>query len=753
MFLKLISLNKVLFFKSVVFLFALCAGVADRAYSISGELRTSLCTQIYLNGGVMSYEVMSQLENALGEEYQLWRSRERLTIGRSVYDALARELRKIPEGSPIAWIEVYQQVQRDLFLPAVSPSTSAASHGSSTGCGASPTDPALSETERGAEAQSSALSACGGGETRAEAPALAWQVKSREPRIPDSQPYIERVAARQMELVRKGLASPKSVPDVGAIPAWVRFFEDLMWEAKAAQECAQTSRPGGQGGLRSYGSAFDLSGGGGVYSGFSGGYYGGSGGYSMGRYSGAAVRARFMEPDLMLGASSPGLSSPYLRKHTSVFTVQEPDAELAALFASASVLDQNLARARMQERRSSYEIYAAHPLRDLPVVRRKETPSIAVHSSSVAGFLEKLTPVSSQGSSLGGGRASSASGGSDPVGATPVEKVEKVGSFLKLLDHPAVEVGFAESIGKFRPTMEDAHVAQWFEGEENPLAAQGVTQWGVLGVFDGHGSNRDLANDWISKQAAILLPQVMSEFLTLLTAEQIRDPEVIGRTLQNAFSEESQHGDVPQADAKGRLSLQQRLSAFCDSLGYRDRKVCRGMGTTAVVAVILDHDVYVANVGDSRAIHVSPLGVGTRWSWDHNPDDSSELLRVVRRGGHVIPDFLGGVARIQGGLAMSRSLGDWDFEPHLSHTPDVTHFSLDKTPTLALILECDGVHNFYPLDTDAATIVHANLEKGNGAEVAALHLGLHAFESQTAETGGDNITTMVVRFRQLRSKL
>lgn len=728
MFLRLFSLTQVLLFKFIFSIFVFFSFFVQKAHAIPSELRTSLCTQVYLNRGMMSYEVMVQLENAVGEGHQLWRSRERIIIGRSVYDALARELRKIPEGTPIAWVEIYQNVQRELFLPPMTLARSAVEE-VATGGGASH---AAVRTHEEASAESLSVGACGGG-VRAEAveescvtgpPILAWQVKSREPRIPDSQPFLVRLAARQTELVSKGLASPRSIPDTGAIPAWGRFFEELIWEAKAIEECAQTSKPGG-GGLKSSSSVFDL--GGGALLSDSAGYAGLGGGYVSRRYSGE--RARFMEPDLVLGGSSPGLSSPYFRRHTSIFSVEEPDAELGVLFASDSVLDKNLARARLQQKKSSFEIYAAHPLRDLPVVKKRETPAVTVSQSSVSAFLEKRTIVKSPGV------------------LAPQEKVEEVGSFLTLIDHASIEVGFAESIGKFRPTMEDAHLAQWLEGEENPLHALGVSGFGIVGVFDGHGSSRELANDWISKQSAKVLPQIITEFLTRLTPEQIRDPEAIGRALQNAFSEESQHADVPRADEKTLLSLQQRLTAFCDSLGYRDRKVCRGMGTTAVVGVILDRNVYIVNVGDSRAIHVSPDGVGTRWSWDHNPDDAREMLQVIARGGHVIPDFLGGVARIQGGLAMSRSLGDWGFEPQLSHTPDVTHFSLDKTPTLALILECDGVHNFYPLDTDAATIVHANFAKGNRADLAAFHLGLHAFESQTPEMGGDNITTLVVRFR------
>ncbi|KAB5525401.1 hypothetical protein DKX38_023150 [Salix brachista] len=76
-------------------------------------------------------------------------------------------------------------------------------------------------------------------------------------------------------------------------------------------------------------------------------------------------------------------------------------------------------------------------------------------------------------------------------------------------------------------------------------------------------------------------------------------------------------------------------------------------GSTAVVAVLTQEHIIVANCGDSRAV----LSRGRRaipLSVDHKPDRQDELARIEAAGGRVI--YLNG-ARVEGILAMSRAIG------------------------------------------------------------------------------------------------
>jgi len=82
-------------------------------------------------------------------------------------------------------------------------------------------------------------------------------------------------------------------------------------------------------------------------------------------------------------------------------------------------------------------------------------------------------------------------------------------------------------------------------------------------------------------------------------------------------------------------------------------------GCTAVAALLThDNKIYVANAGDSRSVlgvkgEVKPL------SFDHKPTNDSERERIRSAGGYV--EF----GRVNGNLALSRALGDFEFKKKL----------------------------------------------------------------------------------------
>ena len=77
-------------------------------------------------------------------------------------------------------------------------------------------------------------------------------------------------------------------------------------------------------------------------------------------------------------------------------------------------------------------------------------------------------------------------------------------------------------------------------------------------------------------------------------------------------------------------------------------------GSTAVVALIHDHRVYVANAGDSRGIIVQRGGKVKVMSVDHRPNRKDEEARIKKLGGSVI---YWGRWRVGGVLAVSRAIG------------------------------------------------------------------------------------------------
>jgi len=133
---------------------------------------------------------------------------------------------------------------------------------------------------------------------------------------------------------------------------------------------------------------------------------------------------------------------------------------------------------------------------------------------------------------------------------------------------------------------------------------------------------------------------------------------------------------------------------------YLRTKRCSGdrsfmSGCTAVVAVLTPGAIVCANAGDSRCVlRIGQPGGGKTapLSEDHKPDNAGEAERIYGAGGNVH----GG--RVDGMLAVSRALGDFEFKTNddlsavkqkVSPQPDIT--ITPRPGTGLLVLACDGV--------------------------------------------------------------
>lgn len=114
--------------------------------------------------------------------------------------------------------------------------------------------------------------------------------------------------------------------------------------------------------------------------------------------------------------------------------------------------------------------------------------------------------------------------------------------------------------------------------------------------------------------------------------------------------------------------------------------VTGSIGSTAVVAVVGEEVVVVANCGDSRAV-LSRARVPMPLSNDHKPDRPDELERIEVSGGRVI-NWNG--QRVLGVLATSRSIGDQYLKPYVIAQPEVTVSKRNDTDEF-LILASDGL--------------------------------------------------------------
>lgn len=92
-----------------------------------------------------------------------------------------------------------------------------------------------------------------------------------------------------------------------------------------------------------------------------------------------------------------------------------------------------------------------------------------------------------------------------------------------------------------------------------------------------------------------------------------------------------------------------------DAASFNDGVISMSVGCTACVVLITQDKIITANAGDSRAVlcrkgHALPL------SYDHKPENQGERERIERGGGSIIN------GRVNGGLNLSRSLGDFNYK-------------------------------------------------------------------------------------------
>ena len=166
-------------------------------------------------------------------------------------------------------------------------------------------------------------------------------------------------------------------------------------------------------------------------------------------------------------------------------------------------------------------------------------------------------------------------------------------------------------------------------------------------------------------------------------------------------------------------------------------------GTTAVCALVLGSTLVLGNLGDSRMVLCRRSGEAKRLTTDHKPEDEAE--RIVAAGGFL--QVVGGVARLEGDLSVSRAFGDREYKKAgggsgaLSAVPDVGVVDLLRADAAFLLLACDGVWDVYS-DAEACDLVRTGLRQNEGdAEAAASFLA----DCTVADARcTDNVTVVVV---------
>ncbi|KAJ8670286.1 hypothetical protein QAD02_001545 [Eretmocerus hayati] len=164
-------------------------------------------------------------------------------------------------------------------------------------------------------------------------------------------------------------------------------------------------------------------------------------------------------------------------------------------------------------------------------------------------------------------------------------------------------------------------------------------------------------------------------------------------------------------------------------------------GTTALLAIIEDNKLIVANVGDSRGVMCDSKGNAIPLSFDHKPQQQRERNRIIKAGGSV---SFNGVWRVAGILATSRALGDYPLKDKkfVIAEPDILTFDLDDHNPIFLLLASDGLWDTFS-NEEAVSFIKERVDEP--------HFGAKSITLQSYFRGSlDNVTVVVVNLKNRR---
>uniref|UniRef100_A0A8C8YPR7 Integrin-linked kinase-associated serine/threonine phosphatase 2C n=1 Tax=Prolemur simus TaxID=1328070 RepID=A0A8C8YPR7_PROSS len=371
---------------------------------------------------------------------------------------------------------------------------------------------------------------------------------------------------------------------------------------------------------------------------------------------------------------------------------------------------------------------------DLPEPERSPRPAAGKEAQKGSLLFDDLPPASSTDSGSGGPLlfddlppASSGDSGSLATSISQMVKNEGKGAKRKTSEEEkngseelvekkvckASSVIFglkgyvAERKGE-REEMQDAHVILNDITEECRPPSSLITRVSYFAVFDGHGGIR------ASKFAAQNLHQ------NLIRKFPKGDVISVEKTVKRCLLDTFKHTDEE--------FLKQASS---QKPAWKD-------GSTATCVLAVDNILYIANLGDSRAIlcrynEESQKHAALSLSKEHNPTQYEERMRIQKAGGNVRD------GRVLGVLEVSRSIGDGQYKRcGVTSVPDIRRYV--HTHGFILFLTCSDLYRIFA--GRKITCFHSCKPAVDARyEAACNRLANKAVQRGSA----DNVTVMVVR--------
>lgn len=275
-----------------------------------------------------------------------------------------------------------------------------------------------------------------------------------------------------------------------------------------------------------------------------------------------------------------------------------------------------------------------------------------------------------------------------------------------------LKYGLASMQG-WRVEMEDAHTAV--------IGLPSLKDWSFFAVFDGHAG---------AKASAMCSDHLMDHIISNGDFQKM--------DLKSGTETQPSLEAIKSGIKTGFLSMDEKLRNTPEVLSGQDKS-----GSTAVGVIISPTHIFFANCGDSRAV-LSTSGKCAFSTTDHKPINPIEKERIQKAGGSVM------IQRVNGSLAVSRALGDFEYknvegmgpcEQLVSPEPEI--FVQERNPgDEFLVLACDGIWDVMT-NEELCDFVRNRLQISNSME----HICNQVIDTCLYKGSRDNMSIVVVTFQ------
>lgn len=250
-----------------------------------------------------------------------------------------------------------------------------------------------------------------------------------------------------------------------------------------------------------------------------------------------------------------------------------------------------------------------------------------------------------------------------------------------------------------RKSMDDAVLCTRFTVETQ----SGEVEIKLTGVFDGHGDGGDIASEFAKNN----IIHHLKKRLEAGNPESLDDVQIMN-ALKLAFVDTGNSFTPPEGKPK--------------------------CGTTGNVVLQIGDDLWIANLGDSRAFLLDPDGKVVQLSEDAKPTDERYKKAIEKRGGEI--DYKGRVS----GAAVARDMGGHFAYGAMSGRPKVIKRTLpaESREGFRLVQGCDGLFDVANSDVVGGFVHQSAKRQASNAGIAG-QLAELAYKAESM----DNVSVVV----------